>query len=47
MFSVIPSRNYKDQTLRVYSFMVYNNNGTIVVVCSDGYGEVSRYIPQS
>ena len=43
----INSPNYEDQTLRVYSFMAYNNNGNIVVVCSDGYGEVSRYIPQS
>lgn len=41
------SASYSGQTLRVFSFMVYDNNGTAVVVPSEGYAEVSRYQPQS
>lgn len=37
--------DYNGQTLRVFSFMVYNNSGTPVIVPSEGYAEVSRYIP--
>ncbi|MBQ5347943.1 MAG: hypothetical protein IIU39_07830, partial [Ruminococcus sp.] len=36
---------YEGQKLRVFSFMVYNNNNNYVIVPSEGYGEVSRYIP--
>lgn len=43
----VNSESYGDQKLRLFSFMVYDNNGTTVVVPSDGYAEVSRYIPQS
>lgn len=49
--SNVNSENYNNQKLRMFSFMVYNT-GTAQspeyhVICSDGYAEVSRYIPQS
>lgn len=44
--SNINSPGYAGQTLRVFSFMIYDNNGTIVVSPSEGYADVSRYIPQ-
>lgn len=40
----VNSTNYEGQTLRLFSFMVYNNSGTTVIVPSDGYAEVSRYV---
>ena len=48
--SNVNSENYNNQKLRMFSFMVYNT-GTAQspeyhVICSDGYAEVSRYIPQ-
>lgn len=36
--------SYAGQKLRVFSFMVYDNEGTPVVVPSEGYAEVSRII---
>jgi hypothetical protein len=43
----VNSENYAGQKLRLFSFMVYDNNGTKVIVPSDGYAEVDRYQPQS
>lgn len=43
----VNSSNYEGQKLRLFSFMVYNNGENAVIVPSDGYAEVSRYIPQS
>lgn len=43
----VNSTNYDGQKLRLFSFMVYDNNGTKVIVPSDGYAEVDRYQPQS
>ena len=40
----INSPNYENQTLRVYSFMVYDNNGIMVVSSSANYAEVNRYV---
>ena len=39
--------SYSGQKLRVFSFMVYDNNGTSVVVPSEGYAQVERYISGS
>lgn len=49
IFSVnnVNSESYDGQTLRLYSFMIYDNGGTPVISISDGYAEVSRYQPQS
>lgn len=44
--SNVNSDAYDGQTLRVFSFMVYDNGGNAVVVPSDGYAEVSRYQQQ-
>jgi hypothetical protein len=38
------SESYSGQKLRVFSFMVYNNNGTTTIVPSEGYAEVTRYV---
>lgn len=47
----INSPNYTGQKLRMFSFMVYNNgtdeNPDYVVESSEGFAEVSRYVPQS
>ncbi len=43
----VNSANYNGQKLRLFSFMVYDNNGTKVIVPSEGYAEVDRYQPQS
>lgn len=43
----VNSSNYEGQKLRLFSFMVYDNNGTKVIVPSDGYAQVERYQPQS
>ena len=43
----VNSTNYDGQKLRLFSFMVYDNNGTKEIVPSDGYAEVDRYQPQS
>jgi hypothetical protein len=47
----VNSPNYADQKLRMFSFMVYNNgtdeNPDYVVESSEGFAEVSRYVPQS
>lgn len=42
----VNSVNYNGQKLRMFSFMVYNNNGTKVIVPSSGYTEVSGYIAE-
>lgn len=39
----VNSPNYDGQKLRLFSFMVYDDNGTKVIVPSDGYAEVNRY----
>ena len=39
--------NYEGQRLRVFSFMIYNNQGQYKIVTSDSYAEVQRYIPQT
>ena len=44
--SNVNSANYESQKLRLFSFMVYDDNGTSVIVPSEGYAEVSRYQPQ-
>lgn len=41
----VNSVNYSGQKLRLFSFMVYDNNGTTTIVTSDGYAEVDRYLP--
>ena len=33
---------YGDQKIRVFSFMVYNNNGTPTIVISNSFAEVTR-----
>lgn len=43
----VNSSNYEGQKLRLFSFMVYDNNGTKVIVPSNGYAQVERYQPQS
>ena len=47
----VNSPNYADQKLRMFSFMVYNNgtdeNPDYVIESSEGFAEVSRYLPQS
>ncbi len=40
----VNSTNYKNQKLRLFSFMVYKIDNTYHVVSSEGYGEVDRYI---
>lgn len=40
----VNSTNYENQKLRLFSFMVYRNGNNTVIVPSDGYAEVSRYI---
>ena len=45
--SNVNSSNYEGQKLRVFSFMVYSNQGAPVIVSSEGYAEVERYIDQS
>ncbi len=46
----VNSPNYTGQKLRMFSFMVYNNgtdeNPDYVVESSEGFAEVSRYLPQ-
>ena len=42
----VNSESYNNQKLRVFSFMVYDNSGTTVIVPSDGFAEVDRYQPQ-
>lgn len=44
----INSQSYDNQNLRLFSFMVYENNNTMVIVPSDSFAEVRRYKqPQS
>ena len=43
----VNSESYDGQKLRLFSFMVYDNNGTNTIVVSDGYAEVDRYQPQT
>lgn len=43
----VNSSSYDGQKLRLFSFMVYDNNGAKVIVPSDSYAEVDRYQPQS
>ena len=43
----VNSDSYDGQKLRLFSFMVYDNNGTNTIVVSDGYAEVDRYQPQT
>ena len=45
--SNVNSTNYEGQKLRVFSFMIYDNNGTETIVLSDSFAEVERYQPQS
>ncbi len=43
----VNSDSYDNQNLRLFSFMIYDNNGNNVIVPSDGYAEVARYQPQN
>lgn len=43
----VNSDSYDNQNLRLFSFMIYDNNGNNVIVPSNGYAEVARYQPQN
>ena len=44
--SNVNSASYQGQKLRLFSFMVYKTGEDYIVVSSEGYGEVDRYLEQ-
>ena len=44
--SNVNNENYRGQKLRLFSFMIYKTGNDYIVVSSEGYGEVDRYLEQ-
>ena len=44
--SNVNNESYRGQKLRLFSFMIYKTGNDYIVVSSEGYGEVDRYLEQ-